>query len=238
MWGKLTERSNRTQTKLISEPQELYRFLVTPGIEVQNMIFLSDDVVWSSWQISSEERVPILRHTNEVIGAYVTTGARIHLYDHLDRLQDKGIYCDTDSVLYIQPNEGPALVETGDNLGQMASELKPLEMISEVVCAGPKNYAYKTVNFLTGESTTVCKVRGFTLNYSASQLVNFAKMKDMILSMDDNETVIVRTEKKIKRKRDAGGVSIISEPEDKKYKVSFLKRRRMNDNTSLRFGYI
>jgi hypothetical protein len=39
MWGKLTERSNRTQTKLISEPHELYRFLVTPGIEVQNMMF-------------------------------------------------------------------------------------------------------------------------------------------------------------------------------------------------------
>jgi hypothetical protein len=36
MWGKLTERSNRSQTKLISEPHELYRFLVTPGIDVQN----------------------------------------------------------------------------------------------------------------------------------------------------------------------------------------------------------
>jgi hypothetical protein len=36
MWEKLTERSNRTQTKLISEPHELYRFLVTPGIEVEH----------------------------------------------------------------------------------------------------------------------------------------------------------------------------------------------------------
>jgi len=34
MWGKLTERSNRTQTKLISQTAELYRFLVTPGVEV------------------------------------------------------------------------------------------------------------------------------------------------------------------------------------------------------------
>jgi hypothetical protein len=238
MWGKLTERSNRTQTKLISEPRELYRFLVTPGIEVQNMLFASDDVVWISWQFSSEERVPSLRHTNEVIGAYVTAGARIHLYSYLDRLQDKAIYCDTDSVLYIQPDEGPKLVETGDNLGNITSELKPNEIISEVVCAGPKNYAYKTFNSVTGASKTVCKIRGFTLNYHASQLVNFAKMKDMILSMDDNETVTVRTEKKIKRKRGAGGVSIISEPEEKKYKVSFLKRRRLNDNTSVPFGYI
>ena len=94
------------------------------------------------------------------------------------------------------------------------------------------------MNSMTGASKTVCKVRGITLNYLASQLVNFAKMKDMILSMDDNETVIVRTKNKIKRKRDRGGVSIISQPEEKTYRVSFLKRRRLNDNTSVPFGYI
>jgi len=69
MWGKLTERNNRTQTKLISESGELYRFLVTPGIEVQDVLFASDDVVWISWRHSADERVPSLRHNNEVIGA-------------------------------------------------------------------------------------------------------------------------------------------------------------------------
>jgi hypothetical protein len=48
MWGKLTERSNRAQTKLISEPHELYKFLVMSGIEVLNMMFASDDVDWIS----------------------------------------------------------------------------------------------------------------------------------------------------------------------------------------------
>ena len=74
MWEKLTERSNRTQTKLISEPEELYRFLVTPGVEVQNMLVAGDGVVCISWQHSADERVPNVRHTNEVIGAYVTAG--------------------------------------------------------------------------------------------------------------------------------------------------------------------
>jgi len=126
MWGKLTERSNRTQTKLISNPEELYRFLATPGIEVHSMLFANDDVVWISWQHSADELVPSLRHTNEVIGAYVTAGARIHLYGFLDKLQEKAIYCDTDSVIFIQPGRGckPTLIKTGDNLGQMQSELK------------------------------------------------------------------------------------------------------------------
>ena len=175
MWRKLTERSNRTQTKLISEPGELYRFLVTPSVEVQNMVFASNDVVWISCKYSADERVPCLHHSNEVIGAYVTTGARIRLYGFLDKLQEKAIYTDTDSVLYIQPRSEPDLIEKGDNLSHMQSELKPKEIIVEVVCAGPENYAYKTYNSATGECKTVSKVRGITLNYSASQLVNFQR---------------------------------------------------------------
>jgi hypothetical protein len=31
-----------------------------------------------------------------------------------------------------------------------------------VICAGPKNYAYRTVNSMTGARKTVCKVRGIT----------------------------------------------------------------------------
>jgi hypothetical protein len=69
--------------------------------------------------------VPSLRHTNEVIGAFVAAGARIILYSYLNRLQDMAIYCDTDSCIYIQPNEGPPPVETGDKLGEITSELKP-----------------------------------------------------------------------------------------------------------------
>jgi hypothetical protein len=60
----------------------------------------------------------------------------------------------------------------------------------------------------------------------------------MILSKKDDETIIVHTKNKIKRKKSSGGVNLISEPEDKTYRVSFLKRIRLNDNTSLPFGYI
>ena len=111
---------------LISQPEELYRFLLTPGVEVQNMLFANDDVVWISLRYSADKRVPSLRHTNEVIGAYVTAGARIHLYGFLEKLQEKAIYCDTDSVIFVQPGTvcEPTLIKTGDNLGQMQSELK------------------------------------------------------------------------------------------------------------------
>jgi len=73
--------------------------MATPGIEVTNLKFANDDLVWISFKHSAEEHVPNLRHTNEVIRAYVNAGARIHLYRYLDRLGEKAIYCDTDSVI-------------------------------------------------------------------------------------------------------------------------------------------
>jgi len=73
--------------KLISDPKELYRFLSMPGIEVINLVFANDEVVWVTWEFIADDRVPSLRHTNEVKGAYVTAVARIYLYRYLDLLQ-------------------------------------------------------------------------------------------------------------------------------------------------------
>jgi hypothetical protein len=112
------------------------------------------------------------------------------------------------------------LVETGDNLGAMSSELKPGIFIQEYFSGGPKNYGYKTVNSVTGEQKTVCKVRGITLNYNTLQLVNFDAIKNMILNRDIKETITVHTARKIKRQRGRNGdgnINIISEPEDKIY---------------------
>jgi len=49
----------------------------------------------------------------------------IHLYRYLDRLREKAIYCDTDSIIYIQPSDEPGLIETGDKLADKTSELRP-----------------------------------------------------------------------------------------------------------------
>ena len=117
--------------------------------------------------------MPNLRHTNEVIGAYVTAGASMHLYRYLDGLGERAIYCDTDSVIYIQHKDEPNLVETGDKLGDMTSELRITEYTSKLVSGGPKNYAYTVIDTVTSRANTVCKFRGITLNYSAKQLVNF-----------------------------------------------------------------
>jgi hypothetical protein len=83
-------------------------------------------------------------------------------------------------VFYIQEELEPPLIECGDKLGDMTDELKPGKYIDEFVSGGPKNYAYKIYN-REAEPKTVCKVRGVTLNYHASRLVNFEVIRQMIL---------------------------------------------------------
>jgi len=105
------------------------------------------------------------------------------------------------------------------------------------VSDGPNNYAYTVIDTGTGRTATVCKVLGITLHYSAKQLVNFDVIKVIILGRGEL-TVTVHTEKKVKRKRNGGGtVAIVTESEDKMYRISFFKRRRLGDNSSVPFGY-
>ena len=129
-----------------------------------NLVFASGEVVWIAWKYGAQEQVPSLRHTNEVIGAYVTAGARIHLYRCLDRWGTNAMYCDTHSVIYIQPGAAQQLIETGGKLGDINTKLRPSENISEFVCRGSKNYAYRVVDIVTGAFRTVGKLGGKTLN--------------------------------------------------------------------------
>ena len=69
----------------------------------------------------------MLRHTNDVIASFVTAGGRMLLYSYLDTLQKRVLNTDTDSVMYIQPRDGAAMVKTGDCLGDITSEPKAFE---------------------------------------------------------------------------------------------------------------
>ena len=92
------------------------------------------------------------------------------------------------------------------------------------------NYLYLAPN--TGKRTTRSKVKGITLNYDNSKVVNFTSLRNMIL--EDNSPLYVHNPRKIKRKH--GGV-FVSEPERKAYKFVFKKRRLLNDFESFPYGY-
>jgi len=61
--------------------KEIYELLTWPGTEVTNLIFPSDYVAWFSWKYS-EDNVVVRKNFNVAVVAYVTTQARLKLYEY------------------------------------------------------------------------------------------------------------------------------------------------------------
>jgi len=147
----------------------------------------------------AEQDVPNLYHTNEVIGAYVTAEAIIHLHRYLKRLGENAMYCDTDSVIYIQPRGEPLLIEKEKNWGHDL-RFALIRNDNEISEWGSKNYAYRVLDNGDDREKTVCKFGGITLKYNASKIVNFDVIRSMLLG-EGHPAVNVRTENKNNRKR-------------------------------------
>ena len=50
------QHGNRTKTTLISDPDEPYTFLATPGVEVERLLFAIDSVLLATWQYKRSNR--------------------------------------------------------------------------------------------------------------------------------------------------------------------------------------
>ena len=117
---------------------------------------------------------------------------------------------------------------TGDYLGQLTNELPPGHYIEEFVSGGPKNYAMRLDN-----GDEVVHVRGFTLNFHNSQLINFQAIKDMVLHGREGATIINPHKiTRVVRKR-----KIVNEKESKKYSLVYTKRVVLPDLSTVPYGY-
>lgn len=95
---------------------------------------------------------------------------------------------------------------------------------------GPKNYAYRTA---TGK--TSCKVRGFTLNFRNTQLLNFESIKNLVCSFDPSDSISLCNPQKITR--EAKRRKVINREETKMYRVVYDKRVIQQDLSTLPYGY-
>lgn len=58
------------------------------------------------------------------VAAYVTTQARLKPYEYLREVRESVLYCDVDSVIYIQKVDETPKVETLDYLDDLRDELE------------------------------------------------------------------------------------------------------------------
>ena len=84
------------------------------------------------------------------------------------------------------------------------------------------------------QGKTCCKLRGITLNFRASEKVNFDSIVDLV-AKQDGSTITVHNPHKITR--DSTERVIVSQPQDKQYKVVYNKRVIQPDLDTLPYGY-
>lgn len=85
-----------------------------------------------------------LPNLNIFVAAFTTCHARLRLYQALDHLEERVLYFDTNSVIYVQhPDDQPLHPPRGAYLGDFKDELDAGDHIIEFCSGGPKNYGYK-----------------------------------------------------------------------------------------------
>ena len=229
--GKFAQRSNLSKTDEVTEPKEFYAYLYSDQYEVKDAQMINDETVEIQY-IEKEGFIEENNKVNIVIAAFTTAYARLKLYDLLDLLQERVLYYDTDSVVYVH-EPGKPDPPLGDYLGDLTDELNGGYMAT-FLSGGPKNYGYVTN---TGEA--ILKIRGISLTYDATLTLNINTMRELVDSYvsdgDRHEKVTINIPHKITR--DKKEKNIVTKRTKKDYRVVYNKRIVKENYETVPYGY-
>ena len=153
----------------------------------------------------------------------MTAQARLKLYGILEKLNERVLYFDTDSIIYVHKPDlwNPTI---GDKLGEWTDEVSEARIV-KFVGMRPKNYGYEYVE-KDGTRKSTCKVKGLILDYNTSQLIHFHRMLEWSKSdsRDFQETVSYHRIRKYKDRR------VTTEKQSKTYRFTYNKRVILADD--------
>ena len=240
-YGKFGQRENLGKCSFVHNADDLYHVMADPSKKLSDFHILNDRMMMLEYCTTPEFQIANPK-SNVVISAFCSSYARLHLWKLMNELGQRVLYHDTDSVIYTYlPDETHP--SQGEFLGELTNELACHSVgcsgcveghwIDEFVSCGPKNYAYHV-----NSGQNVCKVRGFSLTYAASQIIHFdALKKSLFLWYDDNDDdddMITLTTCILRDKKQA---RIYTKKVPKKYSVVYNKRCVNPDFTTHPFGY-
>jgi hypothetical protein len=238
-WGKFAQNPlGYHNTEYISDPQKFFNLLGDETVEVNDAYLISDELL--QVQYSKNNRfIQESSHSNVVIAAYVTAHARIELYNLLSQLGPRCLYYDTDSIIFTE-NEGEFSPKTGIYLGQLTDEVKTKEepdaYITKFVSCGAKNYSFEVFYPISGRKEYVCKVKGLTLNFQTSAIVNFSTMESLVNEVieekEQTKHLIPQMKFVTSKYNDVNTVY-----NQKIYRLVYDRRMIMRDYTTRPYGY-
>jgi hypothetical protein len=170
LWGKFGQDPRKSQTVFVKDQEHLYKLMSDDKVDELDINIINSECIEATYMMK-HDHLPDSNNTNITIAAFTTSHARLRLYKQLSKLGEQVLYCDTDSIIY-KPGEHE--IKLGDYLGDWTDELDG-HGITTFVSGGPKNYGY-----ILDSGKTVCKIKGFTLNYENCQILNLPNMLSII----------------------------------------------------------
>ena len=137
------------------------------------------------------------------------------------------MYFDTDSVIF-KFSPGLYCPPIGDYLGDLTSELGKDEYITTFCSTGPKSYA-----FTTNKGNKVCKVKGITLNFRNSLIINEETMYKIVHNhITEVKAMYPHMIKKVKKH-----AMIHNGKQEKTFRKVYEKRYILPNFDTLPWGY-
>ncbi|GFT35599.1 DNA_pol_B_2 domain-containing protein [Trichonephila clavipes] len=195
-------------------------------VKIKDLFLPTHEIAAFQWT-QSNDFVTQDSSTNIFIAAFTTCHARLKLYSEIEKLNESVLYFDTDSIIY--KSDGMNDPPLGNFLGEFTDELNG-GTITSFVTGGPKNYAYKL-----SDGSEVCKIRGFTLNFQNSLVLNYESVKELVSSMDASRFMTITNPRKITRDKKKRKVE--NKIESKTYKMVYDERVIQDDFSTLPYGY-
>ena len=175
MWGKFGQQVNNLQVKEFIEPQAFCSFMDSDQHDIHYVSCIDEQRV----EVHLREEAlceNIYPNLNIFVACFTTCWARLRLCEALELLNERVLYFDTDSVIFVQ---SPGEVEPvlGDYLGDFRDQLTNGDFSTEFCSGGPKNYGYRT------KKDKYCpKVRGFSLTVEGMTQLNYQVLRENTLN--------------------------------------------------------
>ena len=237
LWGYLGMKNDKTQTKHLTEPSDLFDMLTSPDIKVKSATIVNDDVVFVHYKRKTDFQ-PTNPKTSIIHAIYTTMYGRLELYKHMRFVTIKRLlYADTDSIIFVhRPDDSDP--ELSIFLGGLVDELsRPYgesSYIQEFVSTAPKSYAMRIYSTRLRQYTSLAHIKGITLNERNQRLLNFDSLKNLVIN---NIKKSITTINPRKFNRDIINHIIFNTVETKCLTYNFDKRVIHSDFTTTPYGF-
>ena len=223
-------RENLPTKEILKEPEQFAKHIFGNEYEICHFSFVSEDVALVQWRYPDGVGGQT-SNINVFIGAFTTAHARLELYDVMDKLGDRVLYCDTDSVIFVS-KDGDWEPPLGPYLGDLTDELGVGDHIVEFCSGGPKTYGYRTAL-----GKTCMKAKGITLNAENSKLIRLDTLIDLVdhhvINRNSTHHILAHSDNIVRNKRQ---LTLRNKVDVKRFRVVYNKRVLCPDYSTLPYG--